>query len=68
MHGYKWPINCTRTRTGPDSTRQPRATYQVYAAYGNTSGVMVPVSRHCDFADAFASYVRGGNFTLLASP
>ena len=42
---------------GDDATRQPRATYHVYAAYGNTSGLMVPVSRHCDFADAFASYV-----------
>ena len=42
---------------GDDATRQPRATYHVYAAYGNTSGLMVPVGRHCDFADAFASYV-----------
>ena len=44
---------------GPDSTRQPRATYLVYAAYGNTSGVMIPVTRHCDYADALASYDLG---------
>lgn len=44
---------------GSDSTRQPRATYQVYAAYGNTSGVMIPVTRHCKYADAFASYDDG---------
>lgn len=36
--------------------RAPRATYQVYAAYGNTSGVMAPVTRRCDDCDAFASY------------
>jgi hypothetical protein len=41
---------------GPARTRSPRATYQVYAAYGNTSGVMVPVERRCDDCDAFASY------------
>ena len=39
-----------------DSEMQPRATYQVYAAYGNTSGVMIPVGRHCDDADALASF------------
>jgi len=41
---------------GPARTRSPRATYQVYAAYGNTSGVMLPVERRCDDCDAFASY------------
>ena len=44
---------------GSDSTRLPRATYHVYAAYGNTSGVMVPVSRHCNDSDAFASFDDG---------
>ena len=29
------------------------------AAYGNTSGIMAPVSRHCNDADAFASYDDG---------
>ena len=41
---------------GAPATRSPRATYQVYAAYGNTSGVMLPVERHCDDCDALASY------------
>jgi hypothetical protein len=55
--GFEELVTCNdQPPAGPDSTRQPRATYHVYAAYGNTSGVMVPVSRHCDFADAFASY------------
>lgn len=44
---------------GSDSTRLPRATFQVYAAYGNASGLMAPVSRYCDDADAFASYDDG---------
>jgi len=57
--GFEELVTCNdQPPAGPDSTRQPRATWHVYAAYGNTSGVMVPVSRHCDFADAFASYVR----------
>lgn len=56
--GFEELVTCNdQPPTGPDSTRQPRATYHVYAAYGNTSGVMLPVTRQCGFADAFASYV-----------
>ena len=40
----------------------------MYAAYGNTSGVMVPVSRQCDFADAFASYVCSKQLTSNFCP
>jgi hypothetical protein len=55
--GFEELVTCNdQPPVGDDATRQPRATYHVYAAYGNTSGVMVPVSRHCDDADAFASY------------
>ena len=58
--GFEELVTCNdQPPVGGDSTRQPRATYHVYAAYGNTSGVMVPVSRHCDDADAFASYDDG---------
>ena len=46
---------------GNYSTRQPRAAYQVYAAYGNTSGMMMPVSRQCADADALTSYDSNHN-------
>ena len=58
--GFEELVTCNdQPPAGPDATRQPRACYQVYAAYGNTSGVMAPVSRHCDDCDAFASYDDG---------
>ena len=58
--GFDELVTCNdQPPVGGDSTRRPRATYHVYAAYGNTSGVMVPVSRHCNDADAFASYDDG---------
>ena len=58
--GFEELLTCNdQPPAGNDSTRQPRATYHVYAAYGNTSGMMAPVSRHCADADAFASYDDG---------
>jgi hypothetical protein len=64
MHGSKFKqcgfdelMTCRdQPPIGNYSTRQPRAAYQVYAAYGNTSGLMVEVDRHCGDADGFASY------------
>lgn len=51
---------------GGPATRTPRATYQVYAAYGNTSGLMLPVDRHCDDCDAFSSYDAGDATAWIA--
>eukprot|EP01050_Picozoa_sp_SAG11_P009502 SAG11_NODE_897_length_6637_cov_8.510320_2_plen_679_part_00 len=58
--GFEELVTCNdQPPAGSDATRQPRACYLVYAAYGNTSGVMAPVSRQCNDADAFASYDPG---------
>ena len=46
MHGYKWPIDCTRTRT--DQIREARRLLKVWAPLTPTQALDLLEARHAD--------------------